>query len=657
MGRTLLELFPAHRTNGLFDRYVDVVETGIAFASDNFEYVDPDAAGGPVAQLLDLHVARIGDGFVLSVRDVTDHHRADLVMRRLAAAINQTADMVVITDSHGAIEFVNPAFEQVTGYSSDEVVGQNPSFLNSGVQGPAFYAAMWATLASGSPFIGELTNRRNDGSLFQEEAVFSAVRDEAGVITSYVGVSRDVTRERALAATQERVARERALIAGTLAHLQVLPSVEATATLICQQIASMTGVTSASLVYFTPEGAAVSLAVVRADGVPVKLRHLSRQRSRTLRERAEGGPWVEQWVRRPGRSPYDRLHADLTTRALAHAPVHHGHPIGLLTIASADGDAVSRLTEILPALLEFADFSGALLGPAIVNLTEVGLTHDRILQIIADAAFRPVFQPIADRTTGEHAGYEALMRFSSGTAPDVVFAEARVAGLEAELEEATLAASISASASLPPGAWLSLNVSPNLVTANGRLSELLRPANRPVVLEVTEHTTVPDYAALRAALGRLRPEVRVSVDDAGSGIANFTHIVELRPSFVKLDIGLVHSVDTDFTRQALVIGLLRFCGESASQTIAEGVETDEELAMLWRLGVTLVQGYLVGRPAPASDWVAHADARASIAREQAPSAEPRTGAAVGPTAPTQRRAVAAARSVVTLQRDSTDANG
>ena len=148
VAHTLLELFPSHRTNGLFDAYVRVVETGVPFAAENFRYVDPGAAGGPLDQVLDLRAAKLGDGTVVSVRNVTARHRADLEMRRLTAAIRQTADAVIVTDATGAIEYVNPAFERVTGYSSDEVLGQNPRILKSGVQGPAFYAAMSATLAS-----------------------------------------------------------------------------------------------------------------------------------------------------------------------------------------------------------------------------------------------------------------------------------------------------------------------------------------------------------------------------------------------------------------------------------------------------------------------------------------------------------------------------
>jgi EAL domain-containing protein (putative c-di-GMP-specific phosphodiesterase class I) len=291
------------------------------------------------------------------------------------------------------------------------------------------------------------------------------------------------------------------------------------------------------------------------------------------------------------------------TMALAYAPIRHaGRVIGLLTVASPDADAVVLLTESLPALLEFAGFAGALLRPAIAGLTEVGTARERIAQIINDSSFGPVFQPIVDITTGARLGYEALTRFKSGTAPDVVFADARAAGLEAELELATLASSISAAAGLPQGAWLSLNVSPTLVTGDERLANLLHGSDRQLVLEVTEHVHVDDYVAFRAAIDRLRPEVRVAVDDAGSGIANFSHIVELRPAFVKVDIGLVRGIDKDLSRQALMVGLLHFASQSVSQTIAEGVETEAELATLRTLGVPLAQGYLLGPPAPVVDW-------------------------------------------------------
>ncbi|MGD0863441.1 MAG: EAL domain-containing protein, partial [Candidatus Limnocylindrales bacterium] len=601
IGHRLLELFPAHRTNGLFDAYVRVVETGVLFASADFRYLDPDAPGGPLDQILDLRAVKMGDGYMLSVRDVTEHNRAELEMRRLSTAIEQSADAVVITDTDARIEYVNPAFEHVTGYRRDEVLGQNPRILKSGVQGPSFYAEMWASLTSGRSFVAEMTNRRKDGSLFQEETVISPISGIDGAITSYVAVKRDVTRDRDYEAAQKRQARERALVAGALADLQAGPTPADTAEAICRHVVRLAGLATATLLYFSVGGPAIPLAFVRADGVPVPLRRLPFQRSRRLHERAEEGPWVETWVRRPWH-PYDLLFRDLSAQAMAYVPVRHGRQlIGLLIVSSAEANAISVHTEHLPALVEFAGIAGVLVGPSIVTLTQAGFAREGIRRIITDRAFKPVFQPIVDIATGAHVGYEALTRFANGTPPDVVFLNAHASGLEAELEETTLAAALSSAAALPDGTWLSLNVSPDLAMAR-RLGELLAHATRPIVLEVTEHAPVNDYAALRASIDRLHPAVRVAVDDTGSGVANFGHLVELRPAFVKLDVGLVRGIDTDRARQALMVGLLHFARESASQTIAEGVETAAELDALRKLGVPLAQGYLLGRPAPAIVW-------------------------------------------------------
>jgi len=550
--------------------------------------------------------------------------RGEAERRRLWAAVEQSADSVVITDSSAVIEYVNPAFTAVTGYSQDEVLGQNPRILKSGVQSPAFYAAMWAALARGQSFVGDLTNRRKDGTLFEEEAVISPIHDAAGTITSYVAVKRDVTRERALETAHERMTRERTTVTEALAALQPLPSAADMAAAICQQVASLSGVASASIAYFTLEGPAVSLAFVRGDGVAVPLRRLPHQRSRTLRERAQAGPWVEAWIRRPWH-PYNKVHEDMGTKALAYAPVRHGGKlVGLLTATSSQADAVERFAELLPTLLEVAAIAGALVGPAIAGLTEIGAIRERIADVIATGAFRPVFQPIVDLATGEHVGFEALTRFSSGAPPDLVFADARAAGLETDLELATMAAAISAAVGLPEGAWLSLNASPDLVGGDRRLAGVLRRADRPVVLEVTEHVAVDDYAALRAAVGRFRPRIRIAVDDAGAGVANFNHIVELRPAFIKIDIGFTRGIDADRARMAMVVGLQHFAAESHCQAIAEGVETEAELGTLRKLGVPLAQGYKLGRPAPVEAWLA--DGRST----RGPVAAPSTARAVSP---------------------------
>ncbi|HVA87940.1 MAG TPA: EAL domain-containing protein, partial [Candidatus Saccharimonadales bacterium] len=106
------------------------------------------------------------------------------------------------------------------------------------------------------------------------------------------------------------------------------------------------------------------------------------------------------------------------------------------------------------------------------------------------------------------------------------------------------------------------------------------------------------------AVRGLGHDARLAVDDAGAGVANFGHIIELRPDFVKLDISLVRGVNANLGRQAMVVGMRHFSRTAGCRLIAEGVETEEEARTLTGLGVEFGQGYLFGRPEPVGAWVA-----------------------------------------------------
>ena len=125
---------------------------------------------------------------------------------------------------------------------------------------------------------------------------------------------------------------------------------------------------------------------------------------------------------------------------------------------------------------------------------------------------------------------------------------------------------------------------------------MLGGSGRQVVLELTEHVEIDDYPAIRRILARLKPRVRLAVDDAGSGFASLRHVVELRPQFLKVDISLVRGVHRDLTRQAMIAGLTRFAQQARCSVIAEGIERPADLAMLRELGVPYGQGFLLGRP-------------------------------------------------------------
>ncbi len=129
------------------------------------------------------------------ILDITDRKRTEEERERLAVAIEQAGETVMITDADGTIEYVNAAFERITGYSREDVLGENPRLLKSGEHDARFYEEIWKTLGNSDVWRGRVTNRRKDGTLFTEDAAISPVLDTSGRVMNYVAVKRDVTAE------------------------------------------------------------------------------------------------------------------------------------------------------------------------------------------------------------------------------------------------------------------------------------------------------------------------------------------------------------------------------------------------------------------------------------------------------------------------------
>ena len=260
----------------------------------------------------------------------------------------------------------------------------------------------------------------------------------------------------------------------------------------------------------------------------------------------------------------------------------------------------------MPGIVSFGVTSSALLAERMYRRRQAAELRGELAAVLAARAFHPVFQPIVNLESRAVVGYEALTRFDSGQRPDLCFADAWSVGFGSELEIATLEAAVAAGKQLPTGVWLDLNVSPRLLADPERLRTVLWEAGRPLVLEVTEHEVIEDYDFVRGAFHALGNDVRIAVDDAGVGIANFGHIIELRPDFVKLDISMVRRVNAHLGRQAMVVGMRHFSLTVGCRLIAEGVETVEEARTLTALGVEFGQGYLFGHPEPVEVWAASA---------------------------------------------------
>ena len=157
---------------------------------------------------------------IRNFRDATDRRKAEEALTRLGMAVDQAAEAIVVTDTQGKIEYVNPAFERITGHSREEAVGRSMRILKSGKHDEKFYKEMWATLSRGEVWQGRFINRKKDGTLYDEEETISPVRDASGTIVNFVAGKRDITAEVVLRNQVQTAQRMESVgnLAGGIAH-------------------------------------------------------------------------------------------------------------------------------------------------------------------------------------------------------------------------------------------------------------------------------------------------------------------------------------------------------------------------------------------------------------------------------------------------------
>jgi len=446
-----------------------------------------------------------------------------------------------------------------------------------------------------APIAYETVGCRRDGSQFPMHVAIAEVELPDGPAT--VGFLTDMTLLQQALSDLAFEARLESAMVEALQRLQPKATAEQAAEALCDAMWTLPGVCFVAVFGFSFPDQITALAYRAPSDFP---RAPSKDmRTGLLHDRAARGPHGEYWAGCPEGGTWETALTEMDLRAAAYAPIVHGdHADGLLMVGTSDPDLGRMFVERLTVVVDLTSTPSALLADRL-HARRVELeTRANLERVIQEGAFRTVFQPIVGLPSGEIVGHEALTRFSSGQPPDLCFAEAWQVGIGVELELATLERAIETARALPSGQWLHLNISPRMLAVPEALRATLSRADRPIVLEITEHEAIKDYPAVRDGFRGVVPEARLAVDDAGAGIANFTHIVELRADFVKLDMGLVRGVNTDLGRQALVTGMRHFARAAGCTLVAEGIETGEEADMVRRLGVELGQGYLYGKPGP-----------------------------------------------------------
>jgi diguanylate cyclase (GGDEF)-like protein/PAS domain S-box-containing protein len=542
--------------------------------------------------------------------------KAEEEVRLSHSALEAAADGIVITRIDGAIAWVNPAFTRMTGYASEEVIGQNPRILRSGVQREAFYRQMWETIKVGNIWRGELYNRRKDGSLYVEEMAITPVLGEKGEISHFVAIKQDVTPRK----RQEEVIQ-------SLATRDLLTGLPNQAVL-REEVERMLGADSGA-----QGGSLVMLDVDRFSLLNSALGHPAGDR--LLVELAER---MQSLLPPDGR--LYRFGGDAFAVLLGRADLPEAGRVAEVLRANVDGmrfasegvvfdvTASFGVVPVAPprtaaATLSLADAALHMAKDEGRNrcvtcqddaaarraMDDLGRWAARVRDAIRLDRLRLLAQRIVSLGTGETEHEEVLVRLvdDSGAlvAPGAFLVAAERFGLMTALDRWVVTHAI-ALLSATPGRRLFVNLSGTSLGDRALLSEieaLVAQSGLPpgaLTFEITETAAIADIAGLQRWARRLKElGCGFALDDFGTGFSSFAYLQALPVDLVKIDGSFVRDVDTNSTNRALVGAMVAVAHALGKTVVAEMVETGPVAEVLRGLGVEYGQGWFWGRPEPA----------------------------------------------------------
>ncbi|MCX7240642.1 MAG: EAL domain-containing protein [Burkholderiales bacterium] len=562
--------------------------------------------------------------------DVTDRKQAEAKLKLAASVFDHAREGIVITDAHGTIVDVNATFTRITGYSHEDVIGQNPRILNSGRQNKAFYEAMWNAFAVQGHWSGEIWNRRKNGEVYAELLTISAVRDVHGVTQQYVGLFSDITALKEHQSQLEHIAHYDALtnLPNRLLLADRLQQAMAQAQRRNQQVA---------VAYLDLDGFKGINDRHGHDVGDQLLIDLATAMKDTLREgdtlaRIGGDEFVAVLIDLDGVESC----VPMLTRLLAAAcaPVQFGEVV--LQGSASIGVTFFPQSQDMEAdqLLRQADqamYQAKLAGKNRYHVfdadhdSSVRIHHEsleRIRLALVRGEFVLHYQPKVNMRSGQVIGAEALIRWQHPEkgllAPATFLPLIEDHPLAVEVGEWVIdmaLAQIEAWHRMGLELPVSVNVGARQLQQGNFMARLqailaLHPQVSPVCLglEVLETSALADMAQVSQVIEACAQiGVKFALDDFGTGYSSLTYLKRLRVALLKIDQSFVRDMLVDPDDLAILEGVIGLAAAFKREVIAEGVETVEHGTALLHLGCQLAQGYGIARPMPADQlpaWVA-----------------------------------------------------
>ena len=562
-------------------------------------------------------------------RKEAQRRRMENQLQLTAKVFDQGGEGIMITDDQVNIITVNRAFELITGYTQEEVVGKNPRFLSSDRHVRDFYRAMWEAIHSGGFWQGEVWNRRKDGDIYPEYLSVSRVTDAEGRVTNYVGTFNDISESKA---SQEHIQR--------LAHYDSLTGLP-NRVLLADRV-------SLALSRMERSGGKLALVFLDLDrfkNVNDSLGHrigdeLLIQVAQRLKELLRD----EDTVSRLGGDEFILVLPDVDEDGAGHVAGKVLKALSLpysieqyeLAVTASmgiamypdDGTSYEALSMCADTAMYRAKQSGR--HTFCFFTREMQERSDRTL-LLENALRRTLeleqlqlhFQPQVSLENGRVVGVEALLRWTHPELGEIVPADfipvAEDSGMILPIGEWVLRSAVRQMRE-----WLDRGMSPLVMAVNlsaiqfrqanlpQLVSQILDEAGLPpglLELELTEGVAMENPLEAIAVMNDLyRRGVRMSIDDFGTGYSSLSYLKRFKVYKLKIDKSFVRDISRDPEDEAIVEAIIGLAESLGMQTIAEGVETNEQSAFLRAKGCHEGQGYLYSRPMPAAEFERYARA-------------------------------------------------